>query len=167
MPFPTDTNWPQGLLNIFDVCRRPNKRLTRMPVEACYYGPYDKLPNYAMIEGSFAFFLASQAVPVEYFPHNALAFIVFLVVFKMDQKPVLFAMIQNDGWATNNLTRLNYAMIEDTFAFFLAAQTPPEDDSLRYIKDLVVLFVIFDRQKKPVLFAVIKDDGWATTPIMR
>ena len=105
MPFPTDTNWPQGLLNIFDVCRRPSKQLTRTTVEARYYGPYDRLLNYAMVEGSFAFFLAPQAVPDEYFPHDALAFIVFLVVFNMDQKPVLFAMIQNDGWATNNLTR--------------------------------------------------------------
>jgi hypothetical protein len=107
MPFPTDTNWPQGLLNIFDVCCRPKERLTRTPlaVEARYYGPYDKLLNYAMIEGSFAFFLAPQAVPDERYPHDALAFIVFLVVFNKDQKPVLFAMIQNDGWATSPLMR--------------------------------------------------------------
>ena len=70
-----------------------------MPVEARYYGPYEKLPNYAMIEGSFAFFLAPQAVPDEYFPHDALVFIAFLVVFNKDQKPILFAMIQNDGLA--------------------------------------------------------------------
>ena len=102
MPFSTDTNWPEDLLKIFNVCRSQTTLMT--PFEARYFGPYDRL--------------------------------------------------------------LNYAMIEDTFAFFLAPQTPPEDDSMR-IKDLVVLFVIFDRQKKPVLFAVIKDDGWATTPIMR
>jgi hypothetical protein len=103
MPFSTDTNWPEDLLKIFNVCRGQNTLM--MPFEARYYGPYDRL--------------------------------------------------------------LNYAMVEDTFAFFLAPQTPPDDNSLCYTKDLVVFFVVFDQQQKPVLFAVIKDDGWATTPVMR
>lgn len=98
MPFPTDTNWPKGLLSIFDVCR--NQKPTVMtPFVARYYGPYDKLLNYAMIEGSFAFFLAPQAVPDETSLQDNLNLVISLVIFNQDQKPVLFAMIQDDGWA--------------------------------------------------------------------
>ncbi|KAI0251656.1 hypothetical protein BJV78DRAFT_1209695 [Lactifluus subvellereus] len=76
MPFSTDTNWPQGLLNIFNASRNQNA-----PVESRYYGPYDRLFNYAMIEGSFTNFSN------------------FLVVLNQEQKPVLFAEIEDDRWA--------------------------------------------------------------------
>jgi hypothetical protein len=102
MPFSTDTNWPQGLLSIFNICR--NQEPTGMtPLEARYYGPYDKLLNYAMIEGSFAFFLAPQALRDE--TANVLVYYVSLVVYDQDQKPVLFAIIKDDGRAKGGLAR--------------------------------------------------------------
>jgi hypothetical protein len=51
-----------------------------------------------MIEGSFAFFLAPQALPDE--TSDVLIYDVSLVVYNQDQKPVLFAMIKDDRCAT-------------------------------------------------------------------
>jgi len=99
MPFPTDRNWPQDLLNIFNVCRSQNPTIMT-PFVARYYGPYDKLLNYAMIDGSFDFFLAPQVVPDETSRHDTLDSVFSPVVFNQDQKSVLFAMIEEDRWAT-------------------------------------------------------------------
>jgi hypothetical protein len=43
MPFSTDVNWPQGLLDIFNVSRNQNALL-----DSRYSGPYDRLLNYAV-----------------------------------------------------------------------------------------------------------------------
>lgn len=67
MPFSTDANWPQGLLNIFDVSRNQNAVL-----EFRYYGPYDRLFNYAVVEGSFTFFLAPQTAPDDTFSQDVI-----------------------------------------------------------------------------------------------
>ncbi len=75
MLFSTDLNWPQGLLDIFDISRNQNTSL-----ESRYYGPYDRLFNYAVIEGSFTFFLARQTTPDETSPRDAVDFVVFMVV---------------------------------------------------------------------------------------
>lgn len=98
MPFCTDKNWPEGLLKIFNVCRGQNT--LRMPFEARYYGPYDRLLNYAMVEDSFAFFLAPQTPPDEKSLRNTIDLLIYLVVFDQQQKPVLFAVIEDDEWAT-------------------------------------------------------------------
>jgi hypothetical protein len=94
MPFSTDTNWPQGLLNIFSVSRFQNTA-----VESCYYGPYDRLLNYAVTEGSFTFFLAPRTAPDETSPRDAVDFVIFMVVLNQDQKPVLIVDIKDDRWA--------------------------------------------------------------------
>ncbi|KAF9233429.1 hypothetical protein BU15DRAFT_80135 [Melanogaster broomeanus] len=94
MPFSTDANWPQGLLNIFNVCRNQNA-----PLESRYYGPYDRLFNYAVIEGSFTFVLALQTVPDETSLRDAVAFVVIMVVLNREQKPVLILEIKDDRWA--------------------------------------------------------------------
>ncbi|KAF8232077.1 hypothetical protein L208DRAFT_1436812 [Tricholoma matsutake] len=94
MPFSTDANWPQGLRNIFNVSRNQNTA-----VESRYYGPYDRLFNYAVIEGSFTFFLAPQTAPDETSPRDAVDFVTFMVVLNQDQKPVLIAEIKDDRWA--------------------------------------------------------------------
>ncbi|KAH9996163.1 hypothetical protein BJV74DRAFT_828623 [Russula compacta] len=94
MPFSTDVNWPQGLLHIFNVSRKKN-----VPFESRYYGPYDRLFNYAVIEGSFAFFLAPQTAPDETSPRDAVDFVVFMVVLNQEQKAVLIADIKDDRWA--------------------------------------------------------------------
>jgi hypothetical protein len=101
MPFSTDANWPPGLLNIFNISRNKNA-----PLESRYYGPYDRLFNYAVIEGSFTFFLAPQTVPDETSPCDAVDFVVFLVVLNQDQKPVLIAKIKDDKWANEPHKRL-------------------------------------------------------------
>jgi hypothetical protein len=94
MPFSTDVNWPQGLLDIFNVSRKQNAQL-----ESRYYGPYDRLFNYAVIEGSFTLFLAPQSAPDQTSPRDAVDFVVFMVVLNQEQKPVLIAEIKDDKWA--------------------------------------------------------------------
>ncbi|KAI6154638.1 hypothetical protein BKA82DRAFT_860898 [Pisolithus tinctorius] len=91
MPFSADTNWLQGLLKIFEVSHDKNA-----PLESRYYGPYDRLFNYAVIEGSFTFFLAPQAAPDEASQRDAVDFVYFMVVLNQEQKPVLIADIKND-----------------------------------------------------------------------
>jgi hypothetical protein len=93
MPFSTDLNWPLGLLDIFDISRNQNTSL-----ESRYYGPYDRLFNYAVIEGSFTFFLAPQTAPDETSQRDV-DFVVFMVVLNQEPKPVLIAEIKADRWA--------------------------------------------------------------------
>ncbi|KAF9234173.1 hypothetical protein BU15DRAFT_52959 [Melanogaster broomeanus] len=98
MPFSTDANWPQGLLNIFNVNRNQDA-----PLESRYYGPYDRLFNYAVIEGSFTFYLAPQSAPdFDTSPRDAVDFVVFLVVLNQQKKPVLIAEIKDDRWANES-----------------------------------------------------------------
>jgi hypothetical protein len=96
MPFYTDANWPQGLLNIFNVSREPEQNTA---VESRYHGPYDRLFNYALIEGSFTIFLASQSAPDQTSPRDGVNFVIFMVVSNQYRKPVLIVEIQDDGWA--------------------------------------------------------------------
>lgn len=95
MPFSTDANWPQGLLNIFNVSHKQNTA-----VESRYYGPYDRLFNYAVIEGFFTFFLAPQTAPDETSWRDGVNFVIFMVVLNQDRKPVLIAEIKDDRWAS-------------------------------------------------------------------
>ena len=96
MPFSTDANWPQGLLNIFNVSRNQNA-----PLESRYYGPYDRLFNYAVVEGSFTFFLAPRTAPDETSTRDTVDFVIFMVVLNQEQKPVLIVDIKDDRWRTN------------------------------------------------------------------
>src|SRR5260221_5602396 len=93
MPFSTDANWPQGLLNIFDVARNQNTS-----IESRYYGSYDRLFNYAVIEGSFNFFLAPPTSLDGTSARDAVDFVVFMVILNQKQKPVLTAEIRDDRW---------------------------------------------------------------------
>ena len=93
MPFFTDVNWPHGLLDIFNVSGNGT-----VPFESRYYGPYDRLFNYALIEGPFTFFLALQTAPNEDPPRDAVDFLVFMVVLNQDQKPVLIAEIKDNRY---------------------------------------------------------------------
>jgi hypothetical protein len=93
MSFSTDVNWPQGLLDIFNVSRSQNA-----PFESRYYGPYDRLINYALIEGSFTFFLSRQTAPDETSPRDTGDFVVFMVVLNQQRQPVLIVEIKDDRW---------------------------------------------------------------------
>ncbi|KAH8992511.1 hypothetical protein EDB92DRAFT_1797158 [Lactarius akahatsu] len=97
MPFSTDANWPQGLLDIFNINRNQNA-----PLESRYYGPYDRLFNYALVEGSFTFYLTLLTAPDE---TSARDVVDFMVVLNQEQKPVLFAEIKDDRWANEPYTR--------------------------------------------------------------
>ncbi|SJL07229.1 uncharacterized protein ARMOST_10572 [Armillaria ostoyae] len=94
MPFSVDTNWPQGLSKIFSICRQQNQ-----PFEYRYYGLYDKLLNYCFETDCFQFFVAPQHPPSKLNAHNAVNFIMFIVVFNKQCQPVLIADIKDDGWA--------------------------------------------------------------------
>ena len=59
-------------------------------------------------------------------------------------------------------TLLNYAMTEDSFTFFIAPQTTPDETALLEPVDLVPFLVVFNQEQNPVLFAENKDDRWAS-----
>jgi hypothetical protein len=79
---------------IFSVSRIQNAPL----LKSRYCGPYDRPFNYAVIEGSFTFFFAPQTPTDEAFLHDAVDFVVFMVVLNQEQKPVLIAEIKDDRW---------------------------------------------------------------------
>ena len=56
---------------------------------------------------------------------------------------------------------LNYCFGEESFQFFIVPQNPPSDHVLRETDDFVAFLIVFDADRRPVLFAEIKDDGWA------
>ena len=93
MPFSTDAHWPHGLLDIFNISRNRNAA-----IESRYYGAYDRLFNYDVVEGSFAFFLAPQTAPDDTSPRDSVDFIVFLVILNQQQQPILLAEIKDDNW---------------------------------------------------------------------
>ena len=95
MPFTTDTAWPAGLLKIFETCRHGSQTS-----ENRYYGPYNSLLTYCFgTDSTFEFFVAPQSAPDELdAPLQSFDFIVFLIVFDNQHRPVLMAEIKNDGW---------------------------------------------------------------------
>ncbi|KAK2467505.1 hypothetical protein APHAL10511_000360 [Amanita phalloides] len=101
MPLSTDTTWPACLLKIFEICR--NKL---QPLESRYYGPYTKLLTYCFGPDSFDFFVAPQSLPSEVSLHDAIDFVVFLIVFDADCRPMFIAEIKDDAWATKADLRL-------------------------------------------------------------
>ena len=101
MPFSTDTNWLPGLLNFFNISRNQ-----KLPPESRYYGPYDRLFNYALIEGSFTFSLTPQIEPEEMSaPHDVADSVELFVILNQVQKPVLIVDIQDDSWVNKPYTR--------------------------------------------------------------
>ena len=59
----------------------------------------DRLLNFAVIEGSFNFFLAPQTALDETAARDAVDFDVFMVVLNPEQKPVFIVEIKADTWA--------------------------------------------------------------------
>ncbi|KIJ24730.1 hypothetical protein M422DRAFT_237347 [Sphaerobolus stellatus SS14] len=94
MPFETDTTWPPGLLTIFDHGRARSTTL-----ENRYYGPYNKLLDYCF-GNTFAYYVAPQKLPTDD-NRETVDFIVFLVVFDNNGKPVFLLDVKNDNWAQN------------------------------------------------------------------
>ncbi|KAF8882865.1 hypothetical protein BD779DRAFT_1749785 [Infundibulicybe gibba] len=62
MPFLSDTTWPTGLLEIFDICSQELES-RHGDFENRYNGPYNKLLTYCFGPGSFEFFVAAQPLP--------------------------------------------------------------------------------------------------------
>ena len=107
MPFSTDTQWPQGLLDIFGFHRTQKYR----PMEYLYFGPYIKLLNYALAEDFFTFLITPRTTYKESIPRHGDyvdgPFTNFLVVMNKEHKPVLFAEINSDGWVNRSYDRKN------------------------------------------------------------
>lgn len=91
MPFQSDNTWPAGLITIFN-----HARAKRTTFENRYYGPYDKLLNYCFGE-SFTFYVAPQNPPRDD-SRDAIDFVVFMVVFDRNDKPVLIVEVKDDSW---------------------------------------------------------------------
>jgi len=92
MPFQTDNAWPAGLLTIFE-----HGRARHSTFENCYHGPYNKLLNYCF-GSKFTFYVAPQNPPASN-SRDTVDFVVFLVVFNSDDKPVLIVEVKDDSWA--------------------------------------------------------------------
>jgi hypothetical protein len=99
MPFSTDTKWPQGLLNIFEIYR--DGKHSRRDV-----GHYNGLSNYA-IGGDFTFFVDSHPAYNVTLPDYSIPwpFSTLLVVKTQERQSVLFAEIIRDEWANDTYCR--------------------------------------------------------------
>ena len=64
-----------------------------------------------------------------------------------------------DGPYTKLLT---YCFGPDSYEFFIARQRPLSEFPPRDTFDPLILLIVFDIQRRPVLMAEIKDDCWAT-----
>lgn len=91
MPFHSDNTWPAGLVTIFD-----HARAKRTIFENRYYDPYDKLLNYCFGD-SFTFYIAPHNPPRDD-NRDVTDFVVFLVVFDSNNKPVFIVEVKDDGW---------------------------------------------------------------------
>lgn len=98
MPFTTDTAWPAGLLNVFEIFRHQPEPFDKP--ENRYYGPYSKLLAYCFGPDSYEFIVAPQNPPSDLSPRDTVDFFVFLIVFDIQRRPVLMAEIKDDAWAT-------------------------------------------------------------------
>ena len=79
---------------------------TGMLLEDRYHGPYNKLLNYALMDDSFTFFVSPQrAAPYACLLQEDVNPQLCLVVLNQEHKPLLFAEIQVDDWATEPYTR--------------------------------------------------------------
>ena len=54
---------------------------------------------------------------------------------------------------------LNYCF-RSNFTFYIAPQSPPNDNSHDTI-DFIVFLVVFNSKKKPILLVEVKDNSWA------
>jgi hypothetical protein len=112
--------WPKSIFDIFN-----NKNL---PFGDRYYGPYNKLLHYALMDDSFTFFVSPQRlVHEDPFPREAVYPELCLVVYNQDCNPFLFAMIKDDSWATKPYTclRADAQMREQHGHFMLDHPIPP------------------------------------------
>lgn len=96
MPFSTDESWPRGLIDIFKVCSDKSR-----PLENHLYGAYNRLLHYCFGD-SFSFFVTPQHPIDDDGSKHTIDFIVFLIVFNGEGRPVLIAAIKEEIW-------LNYA----------------------------------------------------------
>ena len=118
MPFQSDNTWPAGLITIFN-----HARAKRTTFENRYYGPYDKLLNYCFGE-SFNLYVAPQNPPRDD-SSDAIGFVVFLVVFDSNDKPVLIVEGKDDSWVeraelryrADDQMRTRYALMLETCPF--------------------------------------------------
>jgi hypothetical protein len=51
-------NWPKSLLDMFNMCHKTRNQ--DMSFEERYYGPYNTLLNYALMDDSLTFFVSPQ-----------------------------------------------------------------------------------------------------------
>lgn len=99
-----------------------------LPFGDRYYGPYNRLLNYALTDNSFTFFISPQRLAyAEPFPPESVYPELGLVVCNQDYNPFLFAVIKDDSWATKPYTRLmaDAQMREQYFAYQLDYPIPP------------------------------------------
>ena len=89
------------------VCSRSSRSAAkgRRHKKVAIYGAYNRLLGYCFGD-SFTFYVAPQHPPSDLQHRDVFDFVVLLIVFDSDSRPVLVAEIKDDGWAKRAHTRL-------------------------------------------------------------
>jgi len=100
MSFTSDTEWPQKFNRIFEILKQ---KPTNTAQESRYYPGYNKLLHHCFRD-SLDYTVAPQAPP-PIAPREAVDFMVWLLVFDEDFKPVLLVEVKDDSWLSRPATR--------------------------------------------------------------
>jgi hypothetical protein len=93
--FQTADQWPEGLINIFELARAAS--LNR---ENHCCGAYNKLLTYCFPADDFHYFVSPLYLPASV-SLDTVAFVICLVVYNHGGKPVLFVEVKDDFWAAS------------------------------------------------------------------
>ena len=92
MSFTSDTEWPRKLKRVFEILKH---KPTNTAQESRYYSGYNKLLTHCFRD-SLDYTVAPQAPPTA--SSSSLDFMVWLLVFDEDLKPVLLVEVKDDNW---------------------------------------------------------------------
>lgn len=100
MSFTSDIEWPWQLKRVFESLKQ---KPTNTAQESRYYSGYNKLLQHCFRD-SLDYTIAPQAPPPTA-PREAADFMVWLLVFDEDLKPVLLVEVKDDSWLSRPATR--------------------------------------------------------------
>ena len=100
MSFTSDTEWPRKLTRVFEILKH---KPTNTAQESRYYSGYNKMLTHCFRD-SLDYTVAPQ-VPPPIAPRESLDFMVWLLVFDEDLKPVLLVEVKDDSWLSRPSTR--------------------------------------------------------------
>jgi len=100
MSFTSDTEWPRKLQRVFEILK---ERPANTAQESRYYPGYNKMLAHCFRD-TLDYTIAPQAPPPTA-TREAVDFMVWLLVFDEDLKPVLLVEVKDDSWLSRPATR--------------------------------------------------------------